>query len=220
MDRELIPLLLIGTLGTGGAVALYLLIPRFHPIDLAMLIVVVWLGAAGYRQRIVRGIMTAVTLYLATGVAATVYPVPAPYIAAIGRFFHTIFARFGSRAETTADGATYRNNLAASFILVTVVIWATLEIIDRISLKDTHLVGLGILDNVGGIVIHLVLGILVASLLFNAIGYGTLRSAHDKALLRTQFNQVLCTYYDAQSFWFSNTPPLIYAYDLDVPRER
>ena len=60
----------------------------------------------------------------------------------------------------------------------------------------------------------------MASLLFNTLGYGQLRSAHNNALLRSRFNQVLYLHYTAQSFWFPGKPPPLYAYDLNLSRER
>ena len=109
--------------------------------------------------------------------------------------------------------------LAVSFGVLAVIVWGTLEYISRVSFRDTSLPRLRVLDNVGGVLIYLLIGILVASLLFNTIGYGSLRRAHNKALLRPRFNQVLALYYTAQSSWFSR-PPSIFVYDLDLPRER
>lgn len=220
-DRKSIPSLLIGALGTVGVVALYLLVPGFQFIELVLLLVVVGFGAAGYNRGIIRGAMTIALLYVATGVAATLYPIPAPYVAATGQFFALVFT--GNALSGELDVANQNvggGSLAISFVLLTVVIWGALEAIGRVAFRDTSLPRLGILDNLGGVVVHLVIGALVASLLFNAIGYGQLRPAHNKALLRRRFNQVLSVHYNAQSFWFPRTPPPIYVYDLDVPRER
>ena len=220
-DRKAIPSLLIGALGTVGVVALYLLVPGFQFIELVLLLVVVGFGAAGYNRGIIRGAMTIALLYVATGVAATLYPIPAPYVAATGQFFALVFT--GNALSGELDVANQNvggGSLAISFVLLTVVIWGALEAIGRVAFRDTSLPRLGILDNLGGVVVHLVIGALVASLLFNAIGYGQLRPAHNKALLRRRFNQVLSVHYNAQSFWFPRTPPPIYVYDLDVPRER
>jgi uncharacterized membrane protein required for colicin V production len=220
-DRKSIPSLLIGALGTVGVVALYLLVPGFQFIELVLLLVVVGFGAAGYNRGIIRGAMTIALLYVATGVAATLYPIPAPYVAATGQFFALVFT--GNALSGELDVANQNvggGSLAISFVLLTVVTWVALEAIGKVAFRDTSLPRLGILDNLGGVVVHLVIGALVASLLFNAIGYGQLRPAHNKALLRRRFNQVLSVHYNAQSFWFPRTPPPIYVYDLDVPRER
>jgi hypothetical protein len=214
--------LLIGVLGTAGVVALYFLVPGVQIVDLALLLVVVAFGALGCAQGIVRGAMTAVMLYIATGMAATFYPVPAPYVGTIQRLFGLMFAGDTLRGDLGAsigENVT-RDSLALSFGLLTVVTWVTLEAIVRTSFQDTHLPSLGILDNVGGFIVYLAIGALVASLLFNAIGYGRLRRVHNQALLRPRFNQVLTVHYTAQSFWFPERPPPIYVYDLDLPRER
>lgn len=210
--------LLIGTLGTVGVIALYFLVPQLQLIELALLLVVVGFGAVGYMQRTVRGIMTAVFLYIATGVAAALYPIPAPYVGGIRRLFALIFA--GDVASGELSKSVDRGSLALSFILLTAVLWVALEAIGRASFRDTHLPRLGILDNLGGAIVHLVIGVLVVSLLFNAIGYGRLRRVHDEALLRPTFNQVLHIHYSTQSFWFQGMPPPLYTYDLDLPRER
>jgi|GEM_PF-752516 len=220
--EKLIPPLLIGALGTVGVVALYILVPGFQPIELVLLLVVVGFGAAGYRQGIVRGLMTAVIIYIATGVAATLYPVSAPYAAAIRRILAVTFTgglfsgQQGASVNTTVD----YDSLALSFILLTAIIWIALEAIMRASFRDTSLPSLGFLDNVGGVIVYLMLGFLVASLLFNALGYGQLRREHDHALLRPRFNQALYAHYTTQSFWFPKQPPHIYVYDLYLPHER
>jgi len=219
-DDKGIAALIIAALGAGGIVALYFLVPGFQFIDLAMLLVVVIFTASGYRQGTIRGLMTIVILYFATGIAATLYPVPAPYVAGIGKLFGFIFAGQVMEGDMAASTQTVSgDSLAISFMLLTLVIWIVLEAIGRSTFQDTSLPKLGILDKFGGIVVHFVIGALVASLLFNAIGYGHLRRAHNKALLRTRFNQILSLHYTTQSFWFGSQPPPIYVYDLDVMRE-
>jgi len=201
--RNVVPPLILGTLGTLGIVALYFLVPGLQPAELVLLLVVVGFVALGYTQGIIRGLMSAAMLYIASGVAATFYEVAAPYI--------------GAPISAIVD----RNILALSFGVLTAVIWITLEALGRASFPDTSLPALGILDNLGGLLIYLVIGVLVASLLFNAIGYGQLgRRMHNRALLRPKFNQVLSLHYAAQSFWFPGKPPLIYVYDLNPSRER
>ena len=102
---------------------------------------------------------------------------------------------------------------------MTVILWVAVEAIFRAFFKDTRLPSLGILDNLGGVTLHLVIGVLVASLLFNTVGYGQLRRVHDGAKLRPALNQVLYVHFQiAQSFWFPERPPSIYVYDLNVPR--
>lgn len=220
LDKSQIPPLTIGAVGTVGVVACYLLVPGFQPIELVPLLLVVGFAAVGYTQGIIRGIMTYVMLYVATGIAATLYRTIAPYVSTLWKFFAILFTSdlFSSELSSSFFENVDYDGLALSFGLLTVVIWGILEIIGRASFRDTGLPGLGILDDVGGVIVHLVIGILVASLLFNAMGYGGLRHAHNQALLRPVFNQVLRVHYVTQSFWFPRRPPSIYVYDLGLPR--
>ena len=213
-DPKLIPTLLIGALGIAGIVALFLLVPGVQFIELVLLAIVVGIVAMGYRRGIIRGIISILFLYIATGIAATFYPIPAPYVAGIRQFLGRMSVGTVTQGELDGD------SLAISFILVMLVTWIALEAIGHSASPDTSLPRLGILDNLAGVGAHLVVGVLVASLLFNAIGYGHLRRAHHKAVFRSRFNQVLTLHYGTQSFWFGESPPPIYVYDLDVPVER
>jgi hypothetical protein len=92
-----------------------------------------------------------------------------------------------------------------------------LEGLFRAALPDAHLKFLGFLDRAAGAIVHLVIGIVVATLLFNVYGYGFAgRRPHDKASLRPEARQVMTLYYQSQSFWFPRRPPAIYTYDLDL----
>ena len=213
-DTKLIPTLLIGALGIAGIVALFLLVPGVQFIELVLLAIVVGIVAMGYRRGIIRGIISILFLYIATGIAATFYPIPAPYVAGIRQFLGRMSVGTVTQGELDGD------SLAISFILVMLITWIALEAIGHSASPDTSLPRLGILDNLAGVGAHLVVGVLVASLLFNAIGYGHLRRAHHKAVFRSRFNQVLTLHYNTQSFWFGESPPPIYVYDLDVPVER
>jgi len=200
--------MILGTLGTVGVVALYFLSPGFQPIELVLLITVGFV-AAGYTQGIVRGITTIIALYIATGVGAILYRTAAPYTGIV-KLLLTLPLTGNLSLEVYMDNGT----LAFSFVLLTLIAWSVLEIAIRASFQDTSLPGLGILDNLGGVIVHLIVGLLVASLLFNALGYGRLRPMHDRAQLRPVFNQALRLHYLTQSFWFPRRPPAIYTYDL------
>ncbi len=213
--KEIIPPLLLVTLGGVGVIALYLLVPGFQPIDFVLLLMVVGFVTVGYTRCIVRGVITIFVLYIATAVAAALYRPLAPYAEAIRWFVMLpLTGDFGGSTSRHLDHGSY----ALSFGMVTVIIWIVMEIIFRASFRDTRLPSLGILDNLGGVILHLVIGALVASLLFNTIGYGQLRRVHDGARLRPAFNQVLYFHFQiAQSFWFPKGLPPIYVYDLNVP---
>ena len=91
-----------------------------------------------------------------------------------------------------------------------------LELLARVAIPDTQQPRLRILDNIGGVLVHLVVALVAASLLFNTMGYGRLRSSHNSAEFRQMFNQVLRIHYETQSIWFPDEPPSIYVYDLDL----
>ena len=211
--KKWMPTLIIGILGLGGSIGAFYFAPqlfgrRFQPIELLMMFIVAGFTAAGYIRRITRGITTLVAIYLATGIAALLYQIVTPFIGGVLEAFKLNLD--ATRAESVSPGS-----LAFSFSLLTTVIWIILEILIWATLKETKIAALGVLDNLGGVLVHLALGMLVATLLFNLVGYGRSRPTHDAALLRRTFNQVLYVHYTAQQFWFK-TPPPIYTYDLNV----
>jgi uncharacterized membrane protein required for colicin V production len=205
---KMIPPLIIGTLGIFGVAALYALRLGFQRIEFVPLVIIVYATAVGYTRGIARGILSIVALYIATLAAALFYRTAAPYMNAVGELF-----TFNLDASVEA-GATLGTQ-AFTFILLTVVIWLVLELVGRVTFQTPDLPQIGILDNLGGVMVHLIVGILAASLLFNAAGYGRARPVHDHAYLRRAFNQVLYIHYTTQSFWFQTAPP-IYAYDLNA----
>ena len=216
-DKGWLPLLLIVFLGAMGIAAFYIFVARLQLIELLLLVIVVVFAATGYKRGTVRGIMAIALLYFATGMAATLYPVPAPYVAGVRQMFSG--QAFGGEMHIASQSVD-RGSLAISFVLLSILVWVVLEAIGRLAFPDTSLPKLGILDKLGGVFVHLLIGVWIASLLFNAIGYGGSRSAHKKAFLRPGFNQILQIHYNAQAFWFPDKPPPIYVYDLDLPSER
>jgi uncharacterized membrane protein required for colicin V production len=204
--------LIVETLGIIGIVAYTFFGPRqLQGLDVAMLFVIVSFAAYGTMRTIIRGLMTAVAVYLATGMAASFYPVLAPY----SRSFLNILGYLGLSAAP-AGGVDY-SALALSFAVFVVILWVILELLFRASFENAHLAFLGPMDRVGGAIVYLVIGVVVATLLFNTIGYGVAgRAAHNQASFRPEFNQVLRLYYQGQSFWFPGRPPAIYVYDLNT----
>jgi len=213
LTEQAVPLLALSTLGIVGIVVIYALAPGLQPLELILMVVVVGFSIAGYVRGIIRGIMTGVIQYIATGVAVTFYQVAAPYTGAI---WWLLTLPFTGDVSPLSTGAVDRNSLAFSFALLTAIIWGALEILVRAFFRDTSLPGLRILDNLGGLATHLVIGVLVASLLFTTVGYGGLRDMHNKALLRPTFNKILFLHYKTQSFWFPEAPPPLYVYDLNT----
>ncbi len=205
--KEVLPPLIIGALGTASVIVYYFITPRLQLWDVALLLVVVGFATLGAMQNIVRGIITLFALYFATGLAATLYQTVFPYLSSMRR---TLGLRLVPVGNVDYDA------LALSFGLLTVIMWILLEGIIRFSLPDSSLPALGILDKLGGALVYLVAGILVAALLFNTAGYGDSGwEAHHKARLRPTFNQAIRLHYTTQAFWFSE-PPLIYIYDLNL----
>jgi len=63
--------------------------------------------------------------------------------------------------------------------------------------------------------IYLVIGLLIASLLFNVLGYSSsLRGQHNASVLRPVFNQIFKLVYASHIPWFPPQQPAIYTYDL------
>lgn len=204
--RKVLPPLIIGVMGTASVIGYYFITPRLQILDVVLLLVVVAFATLGAMQNIIRGIMTLFALYFATGLAATLYQTVFPYISSILR---------DTGLRVVPVGSVDYDALAFSFGLLALVMWSVLEAIARLSLPDSSLPALGIFDNLGGALIYLIVGILIAALSFNTIGYSTTGwDAHYRARLRPKFNQVVRFHYTTQAFWFP-APPLIYTYDLD-----
>ncbi len=196
---EIIFPLVIGTLGTVGAVLAYFVIPGFLPIEVLLLLVMVAGATVGYNQRFIRGLVTLPFLYVATGFATLAYEPTSPYIGAI----------FGDFREVEPP----RGVKVFAFFVLTLAIWLALEGISRALFRDMSLPKLGILDNLGGVLIHLIIGVLIAALIFNALGYtqrwreyGSARRAKLAPILL----QVVHAGYMTQSFWFSGGTPVFY----------
>lgn len=206
---KMIPPLIIGTLGVFGVAALYALGLGFRSIEFVPLLIIVCALAMGYTRGIVRGILTTVILYIATVAAALIYRAVAPYLHAIGEL-----ASFDINASVEAGAS--RGSEAFTFTLLAAIFWFLLELIGRATFQTPDLPQIGILDKLGGIMVHLAVGLLVASLLFNAAGYGRSRPKHDQAYLRKTFNQVLYVHYTTQKFFFGRNPPPLYTYDLNA----
>jgi hypothetical protein len=199
--RDIIIPLLIGMLGVVGVVLASILGGGFGFIDVVLLIVVVAFAAVGYTQRFLRGMMTIPFLYIATGAAATFYVAAAPFIG----------APFGDYREV-APPARVR---AFSYMVLLLVIWIPLEAIARSFLKDTSFPRLGFLDNLGGVFVYTVIGLVVIALIFNAIGYGQRwRGGLNRAGLRPFVRDIMRILYAIQGFWFPPDQPRIYTAGL------
>ncbi|MBN1978503.1 MAG: CvpA family protein [Anaerolineae bacterium] len=193
--KDLLFPLLIGTLGVVGAVVAFLAVPGFLEVEAVLLLVMAVAAAVGYNRRTIRGLVTVPFLYAATGVAAILYEVTAPYIG----------APFGDFREIEPP----RDIKALSFFVLMLVMWIALEGVSRALFKDMSLPKIGMLDNLGGVLVHLLLGLLIAALIFNAIGYSQQwRGGVSEAKLAPLFLRTIDTWYQLQSIWFGRTPRL------------
>jgi hypothetical protein len=201
--------LLVAVLGTIGIVAYTLYGSRqLNSMDLAMLFVILTVTAYGTTETIVRGLLTAVAVYLATAVASSFYTVLTPY----ARTFLDLLANMGMARPSA--GPVDTSALAFSFAFASVIIWMVLEALFRVALPETHLSALGPVDRVGGALIYLVIGVALATLLFHTIGYGVAgRGPHNRAALRPEFRQTMNIIHQSQSYWFGGRPPVVYIYD-------
>lgn len=204
--------LIFATLSTIGIVAYVLYGPRdLRVMDVAMLFIIVAVGAYGTTQTIIRGVLTALSIYLGTAIAGLFYYLLTPY----ARSFLDVLGSFGVGGRP--PGQVDTSALALSFFVVATVLWLILELLFRAALPETHISFLGPADRVGGTLVYLAIGIVVAALAFNIIGYGAAgRAAHNRASLRPAFNRVIELTYQTQSFWYPGGPPAIYAYDQNL----
>ena len=204
--------LVIATLGTIAILAFHFRGPReLRGFDLFLLFLILVFGAYGSMRSIIRGLTTALSIYVATAVAATFYPAIRVYSRSLINIAHGHL-----RGRPPILPVDY-SALALGFALIAIPLWAALEGLFRAALPDAHLKFLGFLDRAAGAMVHLAIGIVVATLLFNVYGYGFAgRRAHDKASLRPEARQVMTLTYQSQSFWFPRRPPAIYTYDLDL----
>jgi uncharacterized membrane protein required for colicin V production len=207
--KRWIPVLLIGIVGIFAIVGLFATTPDLRLIEFTPLLLIVVFSAWGYLRGFVRGVLTIVIIYLSTAVAGLFYRAIAPFVGAVLEVMRL-------NLNASVEDAASLGDLAFTFSLLTAILWILLEIVRRATFQAPELSQLGILDNILGVLVHLVLGILIASLLFNVVGYGDSRPRHDRAHFRPTFNQVVYAHYLSQSFWFGRNPPPIYTYDLDA----
>ena len=199
--KDIIIPLLIGMLGVVAVVLVSVFGEGFQTLDVVLLMIVVAFAAVGYTQRVLRGLMTIPFLYIATGVAATLYLSTAPYIG----------APFGDYGEVAPPPRIE----AVSFVVLVLVIWIPLEAVARNFLKNTSLPGLLILDNLGGVLIYALIGVVIIALVYNAIGFGQeWRGAIRRIKLRSFLTSVMRTFYATQAFWFPPGRPRIYTAGL------
>ena len=201
--------LIVAALGTIGIVIYAIYGSRqLRSMDLAMLLVILAVTAYGVTETIIRGLLTAVSVYLATAVASSFYAALTPY----ARTFLNLLAAAGIARPPAAPVDT--SALAFSFAFASLLIWIILESLFRVALPETHLSLLGALDRVGGSLVYLAVGIAFATLLFHTIGYGVAgRRPHNQASLRPEFNQAMDIIQQSHFFFYDTATTEIYTYD-------
>ncbi|MCJ7736403.1 MAG: CvpA family protein [Anaerolineae bacterium] len=191
------PPVIIATLGTISLLVYGYMTPRFQLMEFGVLFVAILFCAVGYTQNVVRSLASGVALYLTAGLAVRFYVGAAPYIG----------SPFGE--EIT------RNILTLSYVVLALAFWALLESLSRAFLRDASLPWLGFFDHLSAAVVYLILGLLVASILFTVLGYSSqLRGQHNASVLRPVFNEIFRPVYISQTPWFAQRSPAIYAYDI------
>jgi hypothetical protein len=209
--KKWIPVLLIGIVGVFGAFGIwYTILPDPKTIELTMLLVIAGLTAMGYPRGMVRGVLTIIIIYISSAAGALFYRTISPFV-------NVALAMLSLNIETTVDDPVSDSTRAFSFVLVMLAVWGVGELLRGAFFQGASLPEIGVLDNLGGVLMHIVVGVLIASLLFNAYGYGSSRSVHHKAALRPYFNQVVRLIVTAQSFLLGGSPPPLYTYDLNAP---
>jgi hypothetical protein len=201
--------LIVATLGTIGIVAYSVYGARnLRAMDVTLLFIILGITAYGTSQTIIRGLLTAVAVYLATAVTSTFYIILTPYARSILNLLGDVgLARPPAQPIDTSA-------LALSFAFAAVVLWVVLESLFRTALPETHVVVLGVLDRIGAALLYLGIGIAVATLIFQVVGYSVAgRQSHNRASLRPEFNQSMDLIRQSQTIWFGGPPPAIYTYD-------
>jgi len=201
--------IIIATLCTIGIAVAYFYGPReLHGIDIAVLFIIAAFVAYGSTQNTIRGLFTAMAIYLATAIGSTFYKVLAPY----ARSF--LNALNGVSLGSPPPGQVDTPALAVSFAFAAVVLWIILEVLFRAALPGTRLTFLGPVDRVGGALVYLLVGIAVAALTFSITGYAVAgEEGYSRAALRPELDQVMALIYRIQAPWFAGNPPAVYIYN-------
>lgn len=206
-SRSLIALLTAALCGAGIAAYYVGSSSELRSIDAAMLAVMVLFLAYGTAETVLRGVTTALSLYLSTAVAGLFYAVLMPY----SRSLLEALGALGLRTPPAARPDTPA--LAVSFALAAATIWLILELLFRAALPEAHIAWLGFVDRVGGAALYLAVGVVVAALSFKITSLGlVVQSACAEAALRPFLERVIDLLAHIQSLWFTGPVPVVYAH--------
>ncbi|TET53239.1 MAG: hypothetical protein E3J64_03910, partial [Anaerolineales bacterium] len=126
--------LIIATLGTVGVIVLYFVLPGFQAIEMLALLLAIAVTAVGFSQRIVRGLLSLVSLYSSSAIAAYLYGAAAPSVARTLASLANPFSTAPSQSVTVT-----KSMYGLTFALLTIAIYALLEVISRAAIPDTAL---------------------------------------------------------------------------------
>jgi len=191
------PPLILATLGMVLILTLGYAKPGLQLLDLIVLVVAVLFCALGYMRNLIRSMGSTVIIYLATGLAVRFYILAAPYI--------------GSPLGEVVT----RNALTLSYMVLAIAFLVLFESVTKALFSETTIPWLGFLDHWLAAGVYLVVGLLVASLLFTVLGYSSwFRAQHDASPLRPLYRQAFRVVYSSHILWFPPQTPSIYTYDL------
>lgn len=175
-----------------------------NALDILLGLVILALAALGAVRKTVRQVLSLGICYLATIAAGVLYPHGALFLTAIG-------------------GRTPTLTQFIVFWILFIGATAALEISLKKGFPDTSLPSLGVLDNLLGLALGGIWGILVAGLLLATMAYApqetwgaalapmraTLAAASSEAALRPLLAQALGLYLRAHALWFPTPPPIL-----------
>lgn len=175
-----------------------------NALDILLGLVILALAALGAVRKTVRQVFSLGICYLATIAAGVLYPYGAIFLTAIG-----------GRTPTLTQFIVFW----ILFIAATVA----LEIALTKGFPDTSIPSIGVLDNLLGLVLGGIWGVLVASLLLATMAYApqgtwgtalapmrvSLAALSSEAALRPLLAQALNLYLRAHILWFPAPPPIL-----------
>ena len=173
-------------------------------LDLFLILVFVGICVAAAVQGFIRQLMSLGVLFVVTAVVGFAYPYGAMALAWVQE-----------RAPTLADGLAF----LVMFLFFTIA----LEVLLRRGFPETRLPKLKALDNILGLLVGVLNGLIIVSLLLTLVGHSAHRSwgeitprvrrallhAYRDGMLRPYLATFWEGYLAAHTLWFPRTPPLL-----------
>ncbi|HIP87834.1 MAG TPA: CvpA family protein [Anaerolineales bacterium] len=173
-------------------------------LDIFLILVFVGVCVAAAVQGFIRQLMSLGVLFIVTAIVGSVYPYGAMALAAIQE-----------EAPTLADGL--------AFLIMFLFFAIAMEALLRRGFPTTRLPKLKALDNILGLLVGVINGLIIISLLLTLVGHTARRSWEEiaprvrRALIRAYrdaaLRPYLATFWEryltTHSIWFRRTPPLL-----------